>query len=55
MALCIGVLTLVAGGVFFCVKLIYYLSLFFCRQSLTTMGRVHLDWGSTALRDVTCN
>jgi hypothetical protein len=28
---------------------------FFCRQSLATMGRVHLDRSSTSLKDVTCN
>jgi len=52
--LCTGVLTLLVVGVF-CVCKTNLLSIFFCRQSLGTMGKVHLDQSSTPLKDVTCN
>jgi hypothetical protein len=40
---------LLVVGVFF------LLSIFFGRQSLAAMGRVHLDQDSTPLQDVICN
>jgi len=53
-----GVLTLLTVGVFFLFLFLCktnLLSIFYCRQSLATMGRVHLDQSSTPQKDVTCN